>query len=94
MNKLYLKQIQTNQREIETDCRKSNMEIHCVKPKYETTQTMSQQAKTSKIIYLITTISFRLVRLSMVNMGIPLLLIRRKLPYVEPYQPRHLYKGL
>ena len=33
MNRLYLKKIQTNQRETETDCKKSNTEIHCLKPK-------------------------------------------------------------
>ena len=34
MNRLYLKQIQTNQIEIETetDCTKSKTEIYCVKP--------------------------------------------------------------
>ena len=32
MNRLYLKQIQKNHRETKTECKKSNMEIHCVKP--------------------------------------------------------------
>ena len=32
VNKLYLKQLQTNQEEEITDCRKSKMEKHCVKP--------------------------------------------------------------
>ena len=37
-----------NHRETETDYRKSNTKIHYVKPQYETTQTMSQLAKTSR----------------------------------------------
>ena len=32
VNKMYLKQLQTNQEEEITDCRKSKMEKHCVKP--------------------------------------------------------------
>ena len=32
MNRLKLKQKKKNHRETETDCRKSNTEIHCVKP--------------------------------------------------------------
>ena len=34
VNKLYLKQLQTNQREELTDWRKSKMEIHCIKPQF------------------------------------------------------------
>ena len=32
MNRLYLKQIQKNHRETKIECKKSNREIHCVKP--------------------------------------------------------------
>ena len=32
VNKMYLKQLQTNQEEEIIDCRKSKMEKHCVKP--------------------------------------------------------------
>ena len=32
---MYLKQLQTNQREAEADWRKSKTEIHCVKPEIQ-----------------------------------------------------------
>ena len=47
VNKLYLKQLQTNQREKRANCRKSKIEVHWIKPQIQD-HSKSQLAKTSK----------------------------------------------